>query len=107
MSTRVEGSRFLASRVPSLLPAGMTLQAAEAGFRDQGQFLAAFHVSHNLGISFADLKAKMTGPNPESLGRAIQNLPPNLSKGTGKADVGVAEREAENSTPSQPETEQE
>jgi len=107
MSTRVEGSRFLASRVQSLLPAGMTLQAAEAGFRNQGQFLAALHVSHNLGISFADLKAKMTGPNPESLGRAIQDLRPNLSKGTVKSDVEVAEREAENDTDSMLERERE
>lgn len=95
MSTRVEGSRFLATRVQNLLPAGMTLQAAEAGFRNKGQFLAALHVSHNLGISFTDLKAKMTGPNPESLGRAIQDLRPNLSKATVKSDVEVAEREAE------------
>src|SRR5262249_26972557 len=107
LATRVDSNRFLANRVQSLLPAGMTLETAEAGFRNHGQFLAALHVSHNLGISFADLKAKMTGPNPESLGRAIQDLRPKLSKSMVKSDVDRAEREAENDTEAMLEREQE
>src|SRR5439155_26462097 len=40
----------------------LTLQAASAGFKNQGQFIAALHVSHNLNIPFDQLKAKLTGP---------------------------------------------
>jgi hypothetical protein len=84
----------LARRVQSLLPAGMTLQTASVGFRNQGQFLAALHVSRNLGIPFAQLQAKMTGSNPESLGKAIADLRPALSRDMVKADVEVAEAQA-------------
>ena len=72
-----------------MLPANMALNTASAGFRNQGQFIAAVHVSQNLGIPFADLRAAMLGlpkpgttptPNststPLSLGQAIQKLRP-------------------------------
>ena len=36
-------------------------QRASSGFRNQGQFIAAVHVSQNLGIPFADLRATMLG----------------------------------------------
>jgi hypothetical protein len=42
----------------------MTLNAASEGFRNQGQFLAALHVSKNLNIPFKDLKAAMLGTPP-------------------------------------------
>jgi hypothetical protein len=44
------------------------------GFKNHGQYVAAQHVSENLGISFEELKAKITGPHAESLGKAIQEL---------------------------------
>jgi len=66
----------LSSKLQSLLPAGTNVQQAAAGFKNLGQFIAAVHVSHNLGIPFDELKAKMTGPNAESLGKAIQQLKP-------------------------------
>jgi hypothetical protein len=66
----------LASRVGRMLPAGMTLATASRGFRNQGQFIAALHVSQNLHIPFADLKRAMTGPNAMSLGQAIHALRP-------------------------------
>jgi hypothetical protein len=44
------------------------------GFKNHGQYVAAQHVSENLGIPFEQLKAKMTGPHAESLGKAIQEL---------------------------------
>ncbi len=53
---------------------GGNLQSACGGFKNLGQCIAALHVSHNLGISFADLQAKMTGSGSESLGKAIQSL---------------------------------
>jgi len=84
----------LEARLQALLPAGTNLQTAATGFKNLGQFVAAVHVSHNLGIPFDQLKAKLTGSNPESLGRAIHGLDPNLSSKTGKADVKTAEKQA-------------
>ena len=84
----------LAARLQPLLPAGTNLQTAASGFKSLGQFVAAVHVSHNLNIPFAQLKAKMTGSNPESLGRAIEDLEPNLSRKTVRADVKTADRQA-------------
>src|SRR5260370_27662871 len=46
----------LSSKLSSLLPAGTDLQAAAAGFRNLGQFVAAVHVAHNLDIPFHQLK---------------------------------------------------
>jgi len=48
-----------------MLPKGMTLNEASKGFKNQGQFIAALHVSQNLGIPFADLKTAMTGITPK------------------------------------------
>jgi len=56
--------------------------------------MAAVHVSHNLGIPFDQLKAKMTGANPASLGRAIEDLRPSLNSKTVKSDVKTAEHQA-------------
>jgi hypothetical protein len=53
-----------------------TLKTDASGFKNFGQFMAAVHVSHNLGIPFSDLQTKMTGPNAVSLGKAIQELKP-------------------------------
>ena len=68
-----------------LLPAGTDLQAAAAGFRNLGEFVAAAHVSSNLGIPFADLKTKMMAG--DSLGDAIHALRPD-------ADAQVEARKA-------------
>lgn len=64
----------LADNVAKLLPAGTDLKLAADGFKNLGEFVAAAHVSNNLGIPFADLKAKILGG--ESLGGAIQALRP-------------------------------
>jgi hypothetical protein len=66
----------LSTKLQSLLPPGTDLQHAESGFKNLGQFVASVHVSHNLGIPFDQLKAKMTGPPSESLGKAIHDLKP-------------------------------
>ena len=76
----------LGARLEKMLPPGMTLDTASSGFKNQGQFVAAVHVSQNLGIPFADLKATMLGipvgtttvetTSPMSLGQAIQRLKP-------------------------------
>ena len=66
----------LEARVKTMLPAGMTIEQASDGFRNQGQFIAALQASKNLDINFADLKAQMTGDHAISLGQAIQKLRP-------------------------------
>jgi hypothetical protein len=78
----------LASKVTSLLPSGMTLNRASTGFKNQGQFIAALHVSHNLGIPFSKLKTDMTGARHLSLGQSIQDLKPS-------AKAAAASRRAE------------
>jgi hypothetical protein len=70
-----------------MLPQGMTLATASNGFRNQGQFIAALHVSQNLNIPFTDVKRAMTGPNPMSLGQSIHKLRPSV-------DATTAERRA-------------
>jgi hypothetical protein len=87
----------------------MTMNKAALGFKNQGQFIAALHVSQNLGIKFTDLKAKMLGTagttgtggttgatttattSPKSLGQSIQAL-------KGSVDANAAVREAETQT---------
>jgi hypothetical protein len=78
----------LLNKVQSSLPPGTDLNAATAGFKNFGQFVAAVNVSNNLGIPFADLKASMTGLKMDgtstgkptaSLGQSIQQLKPGVS----------------------------
>lgn len=101
IAQKIASKPNLASRLQSMLPSGMTLDQASLGFKNQGQFIAALHVSQNLGIPFADLKTAMTGINPTlppdaqptaastlSLGQAIQTLRPS-------ADVTTATTTAE------------
>jgi hypothetical protein len=76
----------LEARLLTLLPAGTNMYDASRGFKNWGQFVAAVHVSHNLNLPFADLKARMTGLTPGipsgstvqtaamSLGQAIQSF---------------------------------
>ncbi len=66
----------LSSKLQGLLPAGTNIQDAAQGFDHLGQFVAAVHVSHNLGIPFDQLKTQMT--NGSSLGEAIHKLRPNV-----------------------------
>jgi hypothetical protein len=75
IATKIASHPQLAAKLTPLLPKGMTLQTAAAGFRNQGQFIAALHVSKNLNIPFAQLKTEMTKEH-ESLGQAIHELRP-------------------------------
>jgi hypothetical protein len=58
---------------------------------DLGQCVAAIHVSHNLGISFSNLKGKITGSNSESPGKAIHELKPDVDA---NAEKKKAEKQA-------------
>ena len=72
----------LDARLKAMLPTGMTMEQASEGFRNQGQFIAALEASKNQNIAFADLKAKMTGSNPVSLGQAVAELRPDRPAST-------------------------
>lgn len=92
-ATRLENNTNLSSRLQNLLPAGETLSVAAMGFKNQGQFIAALHVSQNLNIPFDTLKMQML-TNHESLGAAIHALKPDLTSKTVNTDVKDAERQA-------------
>jgi hypothetical protein len=77
LTTKLEGLLNLSG--PNALA---TLKTDASGFKNFGQFMAAVHVSHNLGIPFSDLQAKMMGPNAVSLGKAIQELKPDVDAKT-------------------------
>lgn len=79
IATKINRNPQLASRLTRMLPQGMTIATASNGFKNQGQFIAALHVSRNQQIPFADLKAAMTGPNAVSLGQAIHTLRPSAN----------------------------
>jgi hypothetical protein len=91
LSNRIERNEKLHTRVKPLLPTGMTLSQASTGFKSEGQFVAALHVSKNLGIPFNDLKAKMTGSNPMTLGEAVKVLKPTANA---TAEAAKAESQA-------------
>ena len=78
---------------------GMDAKTACSGFKNLGQCVAAAHVSKNLGIPFADLKAKMTGSSPESLGKSIHDLKPAAnSKKEAKKGQSQAEQDIKDSS---------
>jgi len=91
VSDRLEDNTKLAGKLQGLLPTGTNLQQAAQGFKNLGQFVAAVHVSHNLGIPFDQLKAKMIGPPKESLGQAIHALKPAANS---KEESKKAEKQA-------------
>ncbi len=97
VSERLADNTKLSSKIASLT--NTSAQQACSGFKNLGQCVAAAHVSHNLGISFAALKAKMLGTSggasatskPLSLGQAIQALDPNANA---KAEAKKGQRQA-------------
>jgi hypothetical protein len=100
ISDHLSSQSKLSSKLQSLLPAGTDLKTASSGFKNLGQFVAAVHVSNNLGIPFDQLKAKMTGDHAESLGKAIQELKPDANaksetkKANTQADADLKESES-------------
>lgn len=80
VAERLSANQKLSTKVGELLPAGTKISDAAAGFKSLGEFVAAAHVSQNLGIPFSDLKAKMTAGR--SLGEAIHELRPGVDHKT-------------------------
>ena len=93
LESRLDSNSKLSSRLQSLLPSNMKLPIAASGFKSQGQFIAALHVSHNLNIPFDQLKTDMMTKH-DSLGAAIRNLRPDLDSKKVTSDVKLAERQA-------------
>jgi hypothetical protein len=99
VSTQLEKNTHLATQLKGLFPPETDLQLASSGFKNLGQFVAAAHVSKNLGIPFDQLKARMvdnptlqqTGDSPVSLGKAIKELRPEADA---TSEVKKAERQA-------------
>lgn len=94
LAAQIQSNPELATRVQSMLPAGTSMSAAAAGFKNQGQFLAALHASQNLSIPFDQLKARMTGSASTSLGAAIHASKPAISESQAKAEAKKAEAQA-------------
>jgi len=95
---RIQRNPELSQKLQGLLPTtgpNSTLAAAAMGFRSEGQFISALHVSHNLNIPFDQLKADMTGNPPMSLGKAIHALKPDLPEKDIDKAVDKAHKEAE------------
>lgn len=94
LSTKLEGLLGLSG--PNALS---TLKTDASGFKNFGQFVAAVHVSHNLGIPFSELQAKMTGSNAVSLGKAIQELKPGAdAKNEAKKAASQADNDVRDAT---------
>jgi hypothetical protein len=75
---RLHANKELTREMQVKLPGTDVLSAAE-GFRDLPQFVAAAHASHNLGLPFDALKAKLLAGKRTSLRQAIQELRPAAS----------------------------
>ena len=95
---RIQRNPELSEKLQTLLPKtgpNSALAGAAMGFRNEGQFIAALHVSKNLGIPFDQLKAKiMSGDPPMKLGQAIHALKPNVTEKDADNEADKAEKEA-------------
>jgi hypothetical protein len=67
----------LVEKLQNLLPKGTDMNEAATDFRNQGQFVAAVHVSNNLKIKFEDLKSHMIDDGL-TLGQAVHKLRPGV-----------------------------
>jgi hypothetical protein len=90
----LERNPQLSSRLEELLPENMSLADAAADFRSQGQFIAALRVSENLGLSFTELKMRMTGEDPMSLGEAIHDMKSDMTESQARTEARRAEAQA-------------
>ena len=116
-NTKLDSKLTSKLQTKGLLPTGTDLKDACAGFKNLGQCIAAIHVSHNHDISFACLKADMTGTAPAagttcptgtgasktSLSKSIQTLSPTTDSkeaaknATKQSDADLKEAESTNS----------
>ena len=79
----------LSAKLQTRLPTGTNLQDAAHGFKNLGQFVAATHAAHNLGVPFDQLKQQIVAG--KSLGKAIHELNPDVDA---KAEARKAQKQA-------------
>jgi len=97
IAAKIAAKPQLNARITSMLPTHLSLDRASSGFKNQGQFIAALHVSKNLGIPFTDLKRDMTRKHM-SLGQSIQDLRKSTASST-EAKKGEAQAKEDLKTP--------
>jgi hypothetical protein len=76
-------------RLAALVPSDMSATEACSGFKSMTECATALHAAQNVGISFKDLKNKMT--RGEGLGAAIRDLKPGADV---HSEVSRAEEQA-------------
>ena len=86
---RLQKNPRLSSELQALLPQGMEVETAAAGFSSVRTFDATVRAANDTGISFDELKMKVIGG--ERLTSAVHDLNPQLNA---KAEVHKAWREA-------------
>lgn len=94
VTTHIQSNPALMSKVQAMLPPRMSMDEAAAGFKTQGQFIAALEASNNLKIPFDQLHTRMTGSNSVSLGAAIKQARPEMDEKSISAQVKTAEKAA-------------
>ena len=85
---------YLSSSVKPLLPARTNVTDAATGFKKEKEFVAALHLSRNLGIPFDQIKTRMTGEHRMSLTDALRDIRSDMEKKEAKAEVKKAEEQA-------------
>jgi hypothetical protein len=84
---QLASNQKLSGKLQGLFPVDTDLSAQADGFKSVGDFVAAAHVSHNLGIPFTNLKGKIL--SGKSLGQAIHDLKPEADS-AGEANRAIA-----------------
>ena len=94
IAQKISSHPQLAAKLKPMLPPNITLDQAASGFKNQGQFIAALHVSQNLGLSFTELKTHMVDEHL-SLGQSIQAAKTTTDTQTATTAARRAEQEAD------------
>jgi hypothetical protein len=76
------------TRLATIVPPGMTAQEACTGFTNVSDCVTSLHAAQNLGLAFADLKARLTGG--QKLDAAIHEMKPEVDA---KAEVLKAQEQ--------------
>jgi hypothetical protein len=78
LQLKVQSSKALITDLQPKLT-GVDIVSAAEGFKDLQQFVSTVHASHNLGLRFDALKAKLLTGKQTTLRQAIQELRPTAS----------------------------
>jgi hypothetical protein len=90
IAQKIQSKPALAARIKPLVPPGMTMEDAAAGFADEAHFITALHVARNLDVPFGELKTEVTSSEGDALAHAVRALKPTENHGVA---VTLAERQ--------------